>query len=81
MVTFDSPFERCPVCHNYVLLDSTQQECACEHGCAKNQICPLGRFFSGQQYKDGAVTRQGAADLPMHAAMKESGSASLYRVA
>lgn len=44
----DSPFEICPVCDEYVLLDQTQRQCAREHHC-ENVKCPLGRFFVGRE--------------------------------
>ena len=44
---FDSPFEFCPVCRAYVLLDQTRRECAREHGCADEAACPLRRVFTG----------------------------------
>ena len=49
----DSPFELCPVCEEYVLLDQAQQECAREHHC-KNVECPLARFFVGKEMVDEA---------------------------
>jgi len=45
---FDSPFEICPVCDEYVLLDQAQRECAREHHC-KRLECPLSRFFVGKE--------------------------------
>ncbi len=50
---FDSPFDRCPVCNEMVLLDQTQKECAREHGC-RNVDCPLGRYFVGVDFSSGA---------------------------
>lgn len=47
----DSPFDRCPVCKEYVLLDGTQPQCAQEHGCAPGQKCPLLAYFEGQKYE------------------------------
>ena len=47
----DSPFEICPVCDEYVLLDQTQAQCAREHHC-ENVKCPLGRFFVGHEVKE-----------------------------
>ena len=47
----DSPFERCPCCGEYVLLDQTQGECAHEHGCPQMQ-CPLASCFSGTEFHD-----------------------------
>lgn len=44
----DSPFEVCPVCDEYVLLDQTQRQCAREHHC-ENVKCPLARFFVGRE--------------------------------
>lgn len=44
----DSPFEICPVCNEYVLLDQTQGQCAREHHC-ENIKCPLARFFEGRE--------------------------------
>ena len=44
----DSPFELCPVCEEYVLLDQTQGQCAREHHC-ENVKCPLARFFVGRE--------------------------------
>lgn len=43
---FDSPFDRCPVCGKYVLLDQTRKECAKEHDCAVAR-CPLEDCFTG----------------------------------
>ncbi|MGZ5092294.1 MAG: hypothetical protein ACXWCY_08150 [Burkholderiales bacterium] len=42
---FDSPFEICEVCKQYVLVDQTHPECAREHDCHVAQ-CPLKRFFA-----------------------------------
>jgi hypothetical protein len=44
---FDSPFEFCPHCRQYVLLDQTQPQCAREHACPKGVRCPLDRYFTG----------------------------------
>jgi hypothetical protein len=44
---FDSPFEYCPVCRTYVLLDQTPRQCAREHSCAATMNCSLRRFFTG----------------------------------
>ncbi|TCO81254.1 hypothetical protein EV699_10996 [Plasticicumulans lactativorans] len=62
MITFDSPFERCPVCNEYVLLDCTQVECAKEHHCAVGQKCPLLRYFEGKAFVAGAVGPQRMED-------------------
>lgn len=50
---FDSPFEFCPVCRAYVLLDQTQRECAREHGCENAGACPLRRVFVGIDFAAG----------------------------
>jgi len=42
---FDSPIARCEIIHEMVLIDETQTECACEHGCPPDRICPLARYF------------------------------------
>jgi hypothetical protein len=44
---FDSPFDRCPVCGEMVLLDQTRRECAREHSCSADTQCPLESYFSG----------------------------------
>lgn len=48
MCFFDSPFGRCEAVRELVLLDETQQECACEHGCAADTDCPLKGWFTEQ---------------------------------
>jgi hypothetical protein len=44
---FDSPIEPCPVCGEMVLLDQTQVECAHEHDCPGDTLCPLQKYFTG----------------------------------
>lgn len=46
MTTFDSPIGRCEAARAMVLLDQTQLECACEHGCPPDRICPLDHCFA-----------------------------------
>lgn len=48
MCFFDSPIGRCEAVRELVLLDETQQECACEHGCAPGFDCPLKGWFTEQ---------------------------------
>jgi hypothetical protein len=48
MSFFDSPVGRCEAVREMVLLDETQQECACEHGCAPGCECPLKGYFAEQ---------------------------------
>jgi len=51
----DSPFERCPRCRQYVLLDQTRRQCAREHGCGEGEACPLARYFTGVEFGSAAV--------------------------
>ena len=44
---FDSPIDKCPVCGQMVLLDQTQFECAREHHCSSDTVCPLMKYFTG----------------------------------
>lgn len=48
MCFFDSPIGRCEAVRELVLLDETQQECACEHGCQAGFDCPLKGWFTEQ---------------------------------
>ena len=48
MCFFDSPLGRCEAVRELVLLDETQQECACEHGCPPGFDCPLKGWFTEQ---------------------------------
>ena len=58
---FDSPFEFCAICKEYVLLDQTQRQCAHEHACAPGALCPLGRYFTGIEFggNEDAARRTG----------------------
>jgi len=47
---FDSPIEPCPVCGEMVLLDQTRTECAREHNCPIDTICPLQKYFTGLDF-------------------------------
>ena len=51
-VMFDSPFEFCAVCREYVLLDQTKRQCAREHRCAGMAKCPLQKYFTGIEFRD-----------------------------
>ena len=44
---FDSPIDHCPVCGQMVLLDQTRIECAREHSCGTDTVCPLQQYFTG----------------------------------
>jgi hypothetical protein len=63
---FDSPFEFCTTCGDYVLLDQTNAECAREHRCRDIARCPLRRYFTGVQFEEGrgADAARGAARPP-----------------
>jgi hypothetical protein len=51
---FDSPFEFCSVCRQYVLLDQTEPQCVREHRCNGNVACPLARYFTGFDFAAAA---------------------------
>ena len=64
MCFFDSPIGRCEAVRELVLLDETQQECACEHGCAAGCDCPLKGLFSERSgVSDGTVLPLGPPDF------------------
>lgn len=44
---FDSPIHECAVCGQMVLLDQTRRECAREHDCDADVVCPLQKYFIG----------------------------------
>lgn len=44
---FDSPMEHCAVCGQMVTLDQSLTECQRKHICAKGQVCPLQKYFTG----------------------------------
>ena len=46
MSILDSPLGRCEAVREMVLLDTTQHECACEHGCPPGFDCPLAGCFA-----------------------------------
>jgi len=58
MSVFDSPIARCDAVHQLVLTDETQSECAREHACPPDRICPLAGYFpatSGSAEQDLAA--------------------------
>ncbi len=61
---FDSPFEFCALCREYVLLDQTQKQCAREYACAPATLCPLDRFFTGIDFAAGKHAAEGAGRRP-----------------
>ena len=57
---FDSPFEYCPLCRAYVLLDQTQRQCGREPSCAAGPKCRLRRFLTRTEFREGEESpRQG----------------------
>ena len=46
MSIFDSPIARCEAARAMVLTDETQAECACEHDCPPDRVCPLCGYFT-----------------------------------
>lgn len=73
---FDSPFEYCTTCGQYVLLDQTQMQCAREYGCATP--CPLQQFFTGLEFvpsrADGAVRAEAPARAAPSAGTRARGA-------
>ena len=66
MCFFDSPIGRCEAVKEMVLLDETQRECACEHGCPPGCQCPLEGCFatmSGVSEEMAEVLATKAADV------------------
>jgi hypothetical protein len=55
---FDSPVARCEIIHEMVLIDETQLECACEHGCPPDRICPLARYFAEPKRVNGKCAQK-----------------------
>lgn len=45
-MSFDSPISRCEAVHEMVLTDQTQAECAREHDCPPDRVCPLCGYFT-----------------------------------
>jgi hypothetical protein len=42
---FDAPISRCDAVGELVVTDQTQAECATEHHCPPDRICPLRGYF------------------------------------
>jgi len=42
---FDSPIAPCTAIREYVLTDQTQAQCAREHDCPPERVCPLHGYF------------------------------------
>ena len=79
MCFFDSPIGRCEAVREMVLLDETQMECACEHGCPPGFKCPLeGCFatFSGvSEEMAGELAARAAHEAVARAAYRKVGEA------
>lgn len=75
MCFFDSPIGRCEAVREMVLLDETQRECACEHGCPPGFKCPLDGCFatvSGvSEEMAGELAARAAHEVVIRAAHKE----------
>ena len=63
---FDSPFEFCPVCKAYVVLDQTLRECAREHQCHDVSKCPLQRFFTGIEFAETKSVLRNETPVPRY---------------
>lgn len=57
MSVFDSPIARCEAVREMVLTDETQAECAREHDCPADRICPLCGYFA-----DAREARENSAE-------------------
>lgn len=60
MTYFDSPIARCEAIHELVLTDETQLECAREHACPADRVCPLCGYFAD---RSGVVDEDAEAAL------------------
>ena len=67
---FDSPFDYCKVCRDYVLLDQTQRQCAREHKCADTAQCPLHRYFTGIEFDRRRAIKGHLLDLGVSASVE-----------
>ncbi|HQU88143.1 MAG TPA: hypothetical protein PK620_06365 [Denitromonas sp.] len=63
MSGIDSPIGRCEKVREMVLLDETQGECACEHGCPPGQDCPLEGHFAQVSGMSDATAESIAAKM------------------
>jgi hypothetical protein len=60
---FDSPVAPCEVLHEMVLIDETQEECAREHDCPTDRVCPLRRYFAERTDPHPAPASRGRVPL------------------
>ena len=68
---FDTPFEFCSVCRQYVLLDQTEPQCAREHACNGNVACPLAKYFTGFDF--GAAAQSSGEHPSTHVRHRSTG--------
>jgi hypothetical protein len=61
---FDSPIARCEIIEEMVLIDETQAECAREHGCPPDRVCPLARYFAEPPAAVLTVRKRGNGAIP-----------------
>lgn len=62
MSTFDSPISRCEAVREMVLTDETQAECAREHECPPDRVCPLSGYFTEAE----STTEETTESLRLH---------------
>jgi hypothetical protein len=48
MTFLDSPIARCEAAREMVLTDETQAQCAREHACPPDRVCPLCGYFADE---------------------------------
>lgn len=46
MNSFDAIIEHCPAIGQWVRVDQTRDECARQHRCPQNRVCPIGACFA-----------------------------------
>lgn len=61
---FDVPISRCEAIHQMVATDQTQAECAQEHDCPPDRICPLDGYFSETSGISAETIREASLRLP-----------------
>jgi hypothetical protein len=61
---FDVPISRCEAIHEMVVIDQTQAECAREHECPADRVCPLDGYFNEASGISPETLREAALRLP-----------------
>jgi hypothetical protein len=46
MNSFDAIIEHCPAIRQWVRVDQTRDECAQQHRCPQDRVCPIGACFA-----------------------------------